>query len=237
MKPTLSQLFLIFLGCFPGLLLTQGNDALKAARSELARELRKDGIGDERVLAAMQAVKRHLFVPLNLREFAYKNQPLPIGEGQTISQPYVVARMTEALDLKKSYHVLEIGTGSGYQAAILSVLVDSVYSIEIKNRLAEQAPQRLGSLGYANIKTMCADGYFGWAEHAPFDAIIITCAVNHVPRPLLDQLKTGGRMVLPLGSTRYSQMLIRITKGKDDFQVQYLGSVAFVPMTGAAQKS
>lgn len=212
-------------------------DKYETDRAKLVKEMLKYGIEDERVVEAMESVKRHLFVPENLRKLAYKNHPLPIGEGQTISQPFVVAHMTEALHLNNTDKVLEIGTGSGYQAAILAVLVDSVYTIEIKTKLAEQAAQRLESLGYANVQTKCSDGYFGWPEQAPFDAIIITCAVNHVPPPLLEQLKTGGRMVLPLGSTRYYQTLIRLTKREDDVEVEYLGKVAFVPMTGMAEKT
>lgn len=208
----------------------------KTAHAALVDELLKSGIKDEQVVDAIKSVKRHLFVSENLRNKAYENQPLPIGEGQTISQPLVVAHMTEALQLSKTDKVLEIGTGSGYQAAILSVIVDSVYTIEIKKKLADQAERRLQSLAYANIQTKCADGYFGWSEAAPFDAIIITCAVNHVPRPLLDQLKIGGRMVLPLGSTRYYQLLVRITKRADDSLIEYLAPVAFVPMTGMAEK-
>ncbi|MFQ6116513.1 MAG: protein-L-isoaspartate O-methyltransferase, partial [bacterium] len=130
-----------------------------------------------------------------------------------------------------------IGTGSGYQAAILSKIVDSVFTIEIKSKLAASAAKRLKSLGYSKIHTKCADGYFGWPEQAPFDAIMITCAVNHIPPPLLEQLKTGGRMILPLGSSRYYQILIRLTKTKEKVEVEYLGIVAFVPMTGEAEKT
>lgn len=220
------------------LLVTGGeNDKYDILRAQMVEDILKSGIKDKRVLAAMESVERHLFVPDNLRHRAYGDHPLPIGEGQTISQPQLVARMTQELHLKKSDKVLEIGTGSGYQAAILAEVVDSVYTIEIKARLADQAAQRLTRLGYSNIKTKSADGYFGWPEQAPFDAIIITCAVNHVPPSLLKQLKDGGRLILPLGSTFYYQLLVRLTKRKDDIKVDYLGAVAFVPMTGQAEKT
>lgn len=211
-------------------------DSYKKQRDRMVTHLQKSGIDDQRVLAAMRMVERHMFVPEKWREDAYENRPLPIGEGQTISQPFVVAYMTQELLVDSTDRVLEIGTGSGYQAAILAQIVDSVFTIEIKPRLAEQAAARLQSLDYTNIKTRCADGYFGWPEHAPFDAIIITCAVNHVPGPLLEQLRVGGHMILPLGSVRYYQILTRIEKTEDGYTSEYLSSVAFVPMTGRAQK-
>jgi protein-L-isoaspartate(D-aspartate) O-methyltransferase len=161
---------------------------------------------------------------------------LPIGEGQTISQPYVVALMTEALKLKPTDRVLEIGTGSGYQAAVLAEIVKEVYTIEIRKSLADMADRRLKDFNYKNVKVKYADGYFGWQEHAPFDAIIITAAANHIPPPLIRQLKEGGRLILPLGSTVYYQTLTLVTKKKGDLDVEQMGSVAFVPMVGESEK-
>lgn len=205
--------------------------------SMVERDIKGRGISDQRVLEAMRRVPRHLLVEERLRWRAYADHSLPIGEGQTISQPYVVALMTEALGLGPTDRVLEIGTGSGYQAAILAEIVKDVYSIEIRKGLAEQAETRLKELGYANVQVRYGDGYFGWEEHAPFDAIIITAAVNHIPPPLIRQLKAGGRMVLPLGSTTFFQTLTLITKSKQgELTVRQLDSVAFVPMTGEAQK-
>jgi protein-L-isoaspartate(D-aspartate) O-methyltransferase len=212
-------------------------DKYKTQHVNMVRDLVSRGITDKRVLAAMESVKRHLFVPQNLQQQAYGDHPLPIGEGQTISQPYMVAFMTQELQVDSTDKVLEIGTGSAYQAAILSQLVDTVFTIEIKSKLAARAEKRIQKLSYKNIQTKCADGYFGWPERAPFDAIMITCAVNHVPPPLLDQLKVGGRMILPLGSSRYYQILIRLTKTEGQVEVEYLGTVAFVPMTGKAEKT
>ncbi|MDZ7290361.1 MAG: protein-L-isoaspartate(D-aspartate) O-methyltransferase [candidate division KSB1 bacterium] len=215
---------------------SNAQDKYESARIELVEELRKEGIKDSCVLAAMKSVARHLFVPENLRSSAYDNIPLPIGEGQTISQPYVVALMTQELKLGKNDKVLEIGTGSGYQAAILAEIADSVFTVEIKSKLAANSADLLKKLGYQNIQCQCADGYYGWTEHAPFDAIMITCAVNHVPPPLLQQLKIGGRLILPLGSTRFYQTLTLLTKTEKQVEAEYLGTVAFVPMTGAAEK-
>lgn len=228
---------LIALFMAPWLVIAQGSDKYERLHAKMIEEIIKRGVTDKQVLAAMEAVKRHLFVPKRLGVMAYADHPLPIGEGQTISQPHLVALMTQELLLDSHDKVLEIGTGSGYQAAILGEIVDSVYTIEIKSKLAEQAARRLQSQGYSNIQSKCADGYFGWPEHAPFDAIIITCAVNHVPPPLLEQLKVGGRMILPLGSTLYYQVLIRLSKFEHDVKVEYLGVVAFVPMTGKAEKT
>ena len=195
------------------------------------------GVRDQRLLAAMGKVPRHLFVADRLRDQAYADHPLPIGEGQTISQPYVVALMTEALGVKPSDRVLEIGTGSGYQAAVLAELAAEVCSIEIRKGLADAAEGRLRQLGYGNVRVRYGDGYFGWPELAPFDAIIITAAVNHIPPPLLRQLKEGGRLILPLGSTVFSQTLTLVTKKRGgELAVEQLGPVAFVPMTGEAQK-
>jgi len=194
------------------------------------------GIKDRRVLDIMGKIPRHLFVDEHVRDRAYGDHPLPIGEGQTISQPYVVALMTEALQLKPTDRVLEIGTGSGYQAAVLAGIVKEVYTIEIRKSLAAQAENRLKDLGYTNVKVKYADGYFGWEEFAPFDAIIITASANHIPPPLIRQLKEGGMLILPLGSTVYYQTLTLATKRKGDLDVQQMGAVAFVPMIGESDK-
>lgn len=199
-------------------------------------DLKGRGISDQRVLEVMGRVPRHLYVPDNQRWQAYADHPLPIGEGQTISQPYVVALMTEALHLKPSDRVLEIGTGSGYQAAVLAPLVQSVFSIEIRKPLAEMAEKRLREQGRRNVRVRYGDGYFGWEEAAPFDAIIVTAAVNHIPPPLIRQLKEGGRLILPLGSTTFSQTLTVVTKNGEQLNVEQMGLVVFVPMTGESQK-
>ena len=209
---------------------------LAKRQAMVEHDIKGRGIRDRRVLEAMGRVPRHLFVDERLRSQAYADHPLPIGEGQTISQPYVVALMTEALRLRPSDRVLEIGTGSGYQAAVLSELVKEVYTIEIRKPLAEMAEKRLGELGYRNVRVRYGDGYFGWGERAPFDAIIITAAANHIPPPLIRQLKDGGRLILPLGSTVYSQTLTLVTKRGERLAVEEMGAVAFVPMTGEAQK-
>lgn len=202
----------------------------------VTRDLKGRGIRDRQVLAAMGKIPRHLLVEERYRKDAYADHPLPIGEGQTISQPHVVALMTEALRLKPGDRVLEIGTGSGYQAAVLAEIVKEVKSIEIRPGLAQQAAARLKELGYTNVAVRYADGYFGWEEYAPFDAIIITAAANHIPPPLIRQLKEGGRLILPLGSTVFYQTLTLVTKGKGGkLQVEQLDPVRFVPMTGEAQ--
>ncbi|MCM2359723.1 MAG: protein-L-isoaspartate(D-aspartate) O-methyltransferase, partial [Geobacteraceae bacterium] len=195
-------------------------------RAMVERDLKGRGISEGKVLAAMARVPRHLLVDAWQRGKAYGDHPLPIGEGQTISQPYVVALMTEALRAKPTDRVLEIGTGSGYQAAVLAELVKEVYSIEIRRGLADTAAQRLRELGYRNVAVRHGDGYFGWEEHAPFDAIIITAAANHIPPPLIRQLKEGGRLILPLGSTTFSQTLTLVTKKGGELSVEELGGVA-----------
>lgn len=206
-------------------------------QSMVARDIKGRGVKDRQVLTAMERVPRHLLVDDRYRTSAYADHPLPIGEGQTISQPYVVALMTEALGLRSSDRVLEIGTGSGYQAAVLAEIVREVYSIEIRQRLAERASYRLKELGYDRVKVRYGDGYFGWEERAPFDAIIITAAVNHIPPPLIRQLRVGGRLILPLGSTGFYQTLTLVTKGKGgELDVRQLDPVRFVPMTGEAQQ-
>jgi len=212
-------------------------DDMTIQRNKMVKDqLISRGIGDKRVLDAMSKIPRHLFIDKSLRNRAYGDHPLPIDEGQTISQPYVVAMMTEALKLKPADRVLEIGTGSGYQAAVLAEIVKEVYSIEIKQGLSKRAGELLNGLGYKNIKTKYADGYFGWKEYAPFDAIIITASANHIPPPLIRQLKEGGRLIIPLGSTLYYQVLTLATKQGDDLDVRQMGGVVFVPMTGEAEK-
>ena len=194
------------------------------------------GISDPKILSAMQSVPRHCFVPHDLVSASYSDRPLPIGEGQTISQPYVVALMTEILQLAKDQRVLEIGTGSGYQAAVLAQITRHVYSIEIKQKLYEKSSNTLKSLGYNTIQLRQGDGYFGWPEAAPFDAIMITAAVDHIPPPLLKQLKDGGRLVLPLGNPFSYQNLVLVTKQDNDLIVKQITGVLFVPMTGYALK-
>ncbi len=211
-------------------------DIQKARQHMVKTTIRDRGIADSRVLSAMQTVPRHRFVPDKLLSAAYADRPLPIGEGQTISQPYVVALMTEILDLDPDQRVLEIGTGSGYQAAVLAEVVDKVYTIEIKQKLYEKSSSILKSLGYNKVMTRHSDGYFGWPEKAPFDAIMITAAIDHVPPPLLKQLKDGGRLTLPLGNPFSYQNLVLVTKKGQDLIVKQITGVLFVPMTGHALK-
>ena len=192
------------------------------------QQIEARGVKDPAVLAAMLKVKRHLFVPKNLAHSAYTDGPLPIGHQQTISQPFIVAYMTEVLRLKKADRVLEIGTGSGYQAAILAEIVDEVYSIEIIAALAASAESLLKELGYTNVTVKAGDGYQGWPEHAPFDAIIVTAAPPNIPQALVEQLKIGGRMVVPVG-TLFQELLL-IEKTADGIVTQNLIPVRFVPM-------
>ncbi|MGQ9646043.1 MAG: protein-L-isoaspartate(D-aspartate) O-methyltransferase [Thermodesulfobacteriota bacterium] len=207
----------------------------KAMRQRMVEtQIKARGVKEPRVLAAMLKVERHLFVPKDLHSSAYSDQPLPIGEGQTISQPYIVALMTELLDLKGEEKVLEIGTGSGYQAAILAELAKEVYTIEIIEKLATSAEKLLLELGYKNIKVKAGDGYLGWPEAAPFDAIIVTCAPDHIPKPLVDQLKEGGRMVIPVGE--FTQELKKIVKRGGKLETTNVIPVIFVPMTGEGVK-
>jgi protein-L-isoaspartate(D-aspartate) O-methyltransferase len=218
--------------------LPENADEFEEVRNNMVEhQLKARSISDENVLEVMRRLPRHLFVDPSMKENAYSDYPLPIAEGQTISQPYIVALMTEALELKGTERILEIGTGSGYQAAVLAEICNEVYTIEIRDGLAESARELLDSLGYDNIKGKSADGYFGWDEHAPYDAIIITCAVNHVPPFLIKQLKDGGRLILPLGSILYYQTLTSIEKQGDDLNVTYITEVTFVPMIGEALKT
>ncbi len=190
------------------------------------------GITDPAVIEVMGAVPRHEFVPDEFLGQAYENHPLPIGYGQTISQPYIVALMTQALELSEDDTVLEIGTGSGYQAAVLAELVKEVYTVEIIGPLVERAEETLRRLGYDNVVVRHADGYFGWEEHAPFDAIIVTAAPDHIPQPLVNQLKLDGKLILPVGPVGGFQTLWLVTRvSEEEVHTQNLGSVRFVPLT------
>ena len=208
-------------------------DEYKMKRLDMVeRQIARRGVGDERVLEALSEVKRHLYVLPDDVDYAYADGPLPIGAGQTISQPYIVGYMSESLRLTGSEKVLEIGTGSGYQTAVLAHLAKEVYTIEIIESLHKRATALLKKQGYDNIFTRHGDGYFGWKEKGPFDAIIITAAANHIPPPLIKQLKEGGRLVLPLGYTTFLQTLTVATKEKDKVIIKQLLGVRFVPMTG-----
>ena len=206
----------------------------KAREAMVATQIMARGITDPEVLAAMTRVRRHLFVPPSLRAKAYADHPLPIGKRQTISQPYVVALMTELLRPEPDHRVLEIGTGSGYQAAVLARIVKEVYTIEIIEALSKQAAQRLDALGYSNVHCRYGDGYRGWPEAAPFDGILITAAVDHPPPELVRQLKEGGRLILPQGDPRGFQNLVVITREGETVVTRKVISVRFVPMTGEA---
>lgn len=200
------------------------------------RDLKGRGIKDPRVLAAVEAIPRHEFVPEKQRAAAYEDRPLPIGAGQTISQPYIVAYMSEALELTGKERVLEIGTGSGYQTAILARLAAAVYSIEIIAALSDQAKANLAPLGFTNIELKVGDGFFGWEEKAPYDAILLTAASPKVPEPLWRQLREGGRMLMPRGEPGQTQRLIRLRKVGGKEVVENLSAVIFVPLTGAVRK-
>ena len=196
------------------------------------------GVRDEVVLDAMRRVPRHEFVPKRYKSSAYDDSPLPIGYDQTISQPYIVGFMTEMLKVKKKHKVLEIGTGSGYQAAVLAEIVDDVYSIEIIEELGKQVEARLKRLNYKNITVRIGDGYFGWEEHAPFDAIIVTAAADHIPPPLVKQLKPGGRMGIPVGGRFQVQNLLIVEKALDGtVTTKQVMPVRFVPLTRSRKKS
>ena len=200
------------------------------------RQLAARGIKDERVLAAMGKVPRHEFVPKSHRAQAYDDHALPIGQGQTISQPYIVAFMTEAIGPRRGQRVLEVGTGSGYQAAILAELVGEVYTVELLPELAESAKKRLERLGYRNVHVKAGDGYLGWPDKGPFDAVVVTCGAREVPRPLFEQLKEGGKMVIPVGEAGRMQTLRIITKGSDGKrEVRDLLPVRFVPLRRAGK--
>lgn len=236
MKQTL--LLVLFLSFFAPYLwadIVPDTPRLQKARYDLVRDaIQRRGISDPFVLKAMRDVPRHNFVPQNIISKAYRDTALPIGEGQTISQPYVVALMTAGLKLKDHYRVLEIGTGSGYQSAVLAKIVKEVYTIEIKEKLHQRSTRLLNDLGFTNIKTRHGDGYYGWQEAAPFNAIMITAAVDHVPPPLLRQLKNGGLLILPLGNPFSYQSLTLVIKKGEDYTTKSITGVLFVPMTGVA---
>lgn len=195
-------------------------------------QIQKRGIENKKVLESLRNVKRHLFVPANVRERAYVDSALPIGYGQTISQPYIVALMTELINPKPDFKVLEIGTGSGYQAAILAKIVDQVYSIEIVTELGENVAKRFERLKIGNIKSKIDDGYYGWEEYSPFDAIVVTAASEHIPPPLIQQLKPGGKMIIPVGSPMQVQTLMLVEKNENGkIKTNSLLPVVFVPFT------
>ncbi len=223
---------------FPSSLSSSSEDpAFIAARKRMVEhDLKGRDITNPKILEIMGRVPRHLFVEKSSQSQAYADHPLPIGEGQTISQPYIVALMTQILQVQPGERVLEIGTGSGYQAAVLAELTNQVYTVEIRESLTRLATQRLKQLGYETVHVKYGDGYFGWEDYAPFDAIVVTCAANHIPPPLIKQLKEGGRLIIPLGSTTYFQTLTLLTKRQGKPDIQHLTGVAFVPMTGEAQK-
>jgi protein-L-isoaspartate(D-aspartate) O-methyltransferase len=219
-------LFLILVVAF------QEDDKFKAAREKMVNtQIKTRGVKDHSTLAALLHVPRHKFVPENQISNAYKDFPIAIGYGQTISQPYIVAFMTEIINLKKDFKVLEIGTGSGYQAAILAEIVDSVYTLEIVEELFASSKKRLHDLKYDNIKVKNSDGYHGWQEKGPFDAIVVTAAAEFVPPPLLEQLKNGGKMIIPVGTPFRTQQLLLIEKKEGKIKTKNLMFVRFVPFT------
>jgi len=207
-------------------------------RQQLVDEIKASGVEDPEILQIMASVPRHEFVPTKYLDQAYDDHPLPIGYGQTISQPYIVAWMTELLELQPGEKVLEIGTGSGYQAAVLAELDDvEVFTIEIVPELAERSTKLLQELGYTNIHTMQSDGYYGWEEYAPFDAIIVTAAPDHLPAPLVDQLSEDGRLVIPIGPPGWVQSLWKFVQENGELKGYNLGGVQFVPFTGPGAES
>jgi protein-L-isoaspartate(D-aspartate) O-methyltransferase len=223
-------IFLLLL--FP--LIAVPDDRYERQRERMVRQqIVNRGIADQPTIRAMQAVERHLFVPDSQRRNAYTDGPLPIGYGQTISQPYIVAYMTEIVRPEPHHRVLEIGAGSGYQAAVLAEIVDKVYTIEIIPELGESAAIKLRDLGYDNVEVKIADGYYGWTEHAPFDAIVVTAAAEYIPPPLVEQLKDGGRMIIPVGSPFFIQQLMLVEKKGEEITTRNLMPVRFVPFRRA----
>ncbi len=221
---------LLLAACIPARAADREPERLAMVRTQMESR----GIRDSRVLGAMRTVERHRFVPEDLSGQAYADRPLPIGDGQTISQPYIVALMTELLGLSGDERVLEVGTGSGYQAAILARVAREVFTIEIKPRLHERAALLLAALGLRNVIAVAGDGYYGIPSASPFDAIMITAAVDHVPPPLLSQLVEGGRLVLPLGHPFAYQDLVVVTRKGARYTIDHVLPVSFVPMTGTA---
>ena len=213
-----------------GLLPVQQEKDFVQRREEMVKtQIEKRGIKDAATLAALRKTPRHLFVPKSIIDDAYDDRPLPIGYGQTISQPYIVAYMTEIIKPKPDHRVLEIGTGSGYQAAVLSEIVKEVYTIEIVDSLGSQARNRLNNLNYKNVTVKTGDGYYGWKEKSPFDAIVVTAAAEHIPPPLIEQLKEGGRMIIPVGSPFMVQQLMLVEKKAGKTRTTSLMPVRFVP--------
>jgi protein-L-isoaspartate(D-aspartate) O-methyltransferase len=208
----------------------------EARRTMIERDIARRGIKDQRLLKVMATLPRHLFVPEEMRSSAYHDRPLPIGAGQTISQPYIVAFMTELLELKGGERVLEIGTGSGYQAAVLAALVEEVFSVEIRAELSARAERTLKQLGIQNVKLRVGNGFHGWAEEAPFDAIMITAAAPKIPSPLWNQLREGGVLIMPLGKEGHTQQLIRARKIGGRQVIEEHSAVIFVPLTGGTQQ-
>lgn len=222
--------FGVFLNMFGTGCKARNGDSFSQQRERMVQgQIQRRGIKNEKVLSVLEKVERHRFVPEEYRNSAYEDRPLPIGEGQTISQPYIVALMTEVLDLDSTEKVLEIGTGSGYQAAVLAEICDSVYTIEINAVLGRRAEKLLDDLGYDNIKVKVGDGYQGWKEYSPFDAIIVTCAPSHIPQPLKDQLAEAGKLVIPVGDS-FTQELVLMTKVKGELEQKDVIPVIFVPM-------
>jgi protein-L-isoaspartate(D-aspartate) O-methyltransferase len=220
----------IYIGLFLFVLPWQ-QDVHTARREKMVKQIERRGVKDAAVLKTMRTVKRHEFVPADQLNNAYQDRPLPIGYGQTISQPYIVAYMTEVIKPQSNFKVLEIGTGSGYQAAILSGIVKEVYTIEIVPELGKSAAEQLQKAGCKNVQAKTSDGYNGWKEYAPYDAIVVTAAAEHIPPPLIGQLKDGGKMVIPVGSSFMTQMLILVEKKKDSITTKNLLPVVFVPLT------
>jgi protein-L-isoaspartate(D-aspartate) O-methyltransferase len=224
----------------PGLTADRYHDARMTMVKEIEDDVRRTSFAldkeslDPRVMDAMASVPRHRLIPDNVLDSSYANRPLPIGHGQTISQPYIVAVMTDLLKTTPSSRVLEVGTGSGYQAAILAELVEKIYSIEIIEPLGLLARDNLAALGYRNIEVRIGDGYYGWEEQAPFDAIVVTAAASHIPPPLIEQLARGGRMVIPVGSRFMVQQLVLVEKDDDgEITTRQILPVRFVPLTGS----
>ncbi|MFP4619000.1 MAG: protein-L-isoaspartate(D-aspartate) O-methyltransferase [Spirochaetaceae bacterium] len=239
----ISGIFIAGVLFFLGALFVHGDNTdreeqrYRERREEMVREqIEGRDVTEPQVLKAMRSAPRHLFVPEKKTDQAYQDRPIPIGHGQTISQPYIVAFMTEVLQLEEGDKVLEIGTGSGYQAAVLAEITQNVYSIEIIEPLAKQGEEALRDAGYEYVEVKQGDGYYGWEAHAPFDAIIVTAAAGHIPPPLMEQLKRGGRMVIPVGGVYQTQVLMLVTKDMEgEVRTERLMTVRFVPMTGAAQ--
>lgn len=240
-RRTLAAWVFGLLCAFPQGNVAQAEERHEAARRALVAELRSEAAGDRRgltgiddsVLAILGRVPRHAYVPASQQARAYENRPLAIGHGQTISQPYIVALMTTLVQPKAGQKILEVGTGSGYQAAVLALLAGEVYSIEIIEPLAAQAKQRLQAPTYANVRTRVGDGYYGWKEAGPFDAIVVTAAAGNVPPPLVAQLKPGGRMVIPVGASFFTQQLLLVTKDQQGrVRTRSILPVRFVPLTG-----